>query len=206
LGSSVHASTECYAHHDAERRDEDTDGEADADPSEHDNALITLEEEKGEEEDDTKDAYIEEEHDLGREHLGFLWCIDEVHDDVDGLDHAAGGVDGDEEGLVGLDQCIEDPQHGAEQGHHVGNGLETLRRLGLEDAIERWSVRAQGSSDGQKCFNSMVNISSSDNLASHVHVTYIGARKVMKEMTLPAKQKKGRQDQPFAKVAKDCPK
>jgi hypothetical protein len=40
------------------------------------NALITLEEEKGEEEGDTKDADIEEENDLGREHLGFLGCID----------------------------------------------------------------------------------------------------------------------------------
>jgi hypothetical protein len=39
---------------------------------------------------------------------------------------------------------------------------------------------------------------SGDSLASYV--TYIGARKVMKEMTLPAKQEKikRRQDQPFA--------
>jgi len=128
------------AHHDAQRRHKDTDGEADTDPSKHDNALVTLEEEEGDEEDDTKDADIEEEHDLGCEQLGFLGRIDEVHDDVDGLDHTAGGVDGDEERLVGFDQCIEDPQHGAEQGNHVGNRLEALRRLALVDAVECRSV------------------------------------------------------------------
>ena len=97
------------AHHDAQRRHKDTNGETNADPSKHDNALVTLEEEEGDEEDDTKDANIEEEHDLGCEQLGFFGRIDEVHDDVDGLDHTAGGVDGDEEGLVRLDQCIENP-------------------------------------------------------------------------------------------------
>ena len=39
LGSSVHA----------QRSHKDAEGEADADPSEHDDALTTLEEEKGEE-------------------------------------------------------------------------------------------------------------------------------------------------------------
>jgi len=61
----------------------------------------------------------------------------------------------------------------------------------------------QGSSDERNVSIEMVNISSSDKLTSQVLVTYIGARKVMKEMTLPAKQKKGHQDQAFAKVAKE---
>jgi hypothetical protein len=34
-------------------------------------------------------------------------------------------------------------------------------------------------------------------ISNKLHVTYIGARKVMKEMTLPAKENK--KDQPFAK-------
>jgi len=105
----MHAQLYMLAHHDAQWCHKYTDGETDTDPSKHDNTLITLKEEKGEEEDDPKDADIEKEHDLGREHFAFFGRIDEVHDDVDGLDHAAGGVDGDEEGLVGLDQCIENP-------------------------------------------------------------------------------------------------
>jgi hypothetical protein len=68
--------------------------------------------------------------------LGLLWRIGEVDDDVDGLDDAAGRVDCDEEALVGLEQCIVDPQHRAEERHHVGHRLEALRRLAPVDPVE----------------------------------------------------------------------
>ena len=60
------------------------------------------------------------------EYLGLLWCVGEVDDDVDGLDDAAGGVDGDEETLVGLEKSIVDPQHRAKERHHVRDRLEPL--------------------------------------------------------------------------------
>ena len=123
-------------HDDAEGRDEDADGEGDADPSEGDDALVALEEEQGNEEDGPEEADVEAKHDLCSEPLSFLVCIDKVHDYVDTLNNDAGCVDGDEEELVGLDQRVEDPQHRAEQRHHVGNRLETLGRLALVDAVE----------------------------------------------------------------------
>ena len=69
--------------------------------------------------------------------LCLLGRVEEVHDDVEGLDDAAGGVDGDEQELVGLEQRVVDPQHGAEEGHHVRHRLEPLRRLALVDPVER---------------------------------------------------------------------
>ena len=114
------------AYDDAERRDEDADREADADPAEGDDALLALDEEEGGEEDEPEDAAVEEDEDLRRENLGLPGSVGQVHDDVDGLDDAAGGVDGDEEALVGFHQRVVDPQHGAEERHHVRHRLEPL--------------------------------------------------------------------------------
>ena len=123
-------------HDDAEWRDEDTDGEGDTDPTEGDDALLTLEEEQGKEEDGPEEADVEAKHDLCSEPLSFLVSVDEVHDYVDTLNNDAGCIDGDEEELVGLDHRVEDPQHRAEQCHHIGNRLETLGGLALVDAVE----------------------------------------------------------------------
>lgn len=51
----------------------------------------------------------------------FLRGIDEEDGDVGRLNEQAKGVNGDEEHRVGLDKGIVDPQHAAEQGHHVGH-------------------------------------------------------------------------------------
>ena len=98
-----------------------------------------MEGEEGEEEDEPEAGDVEEDDDLGCENLGLPGGVDKVHDDVDGLDDAAGSVDADEEALTGLDQCVEDPQHRAEQGHDVGHRLEPLRGFALEDPVECWS-------------------------------------------------------------------
>ena len=143
-------------HDDAEWRDEDTDGEGDTDPAERDDALVALEEEQGKEEDGPEEADVEAKHDLCSEPLSFLVCVDEVHDYVDTLNNDAGCVDGDEEELVGLDQRVEDPQHRAEQRHHIGNRLETLGRLALVDAVE---CRADyTNSKNANTFNLILNI------------------------------------------------
>jgi hypothetical protein len=57
------------AHDDAEGRDEDADGEAHADPPEHDDALLALGQQQGEEQDEAEHAHVQEEEDLGREQL-----------------------------------------------------------------------------------------------------------------------------------------
>ena len=60
----------CSVSHDnAEGRDEDTDGEADANPPEHDDALLALRQEQGEQEDKPEHTHIQEEEDLRREEL-----------------------------------------------------------------------------------------------------------------------------------------
>ena len=126
---------------DAKGGDEDADGEANTDPTKNHDAAVAGGEEEGEEEDEAEDADVDEEEELGGEHLGLLGGVDEVDGDVDGLDDAASGVDGDEEALVGLEQRVVDPQHRAEQRHHVGYRLEPLRRLALVDPVERRPAR-----------------------------------------------------------------
>ena len=74
---------------------------------------------------------------LSYEYLGLLWRVSEVHDDVDGFDDAASSVDGDEQELVRLEQRVVDPQHRAEERHHVRDRLEPLRRLAPVDPVER---------------------------------------------------------------------
>ena len=56
-------------HDDAERRDEDADGEADADPAEDDDAVLAGGEEQREEEDEPEHADVQEQQDHGREQL-----------------------------------------------------------------------------------------------------------------------------------------
>jgi len=56
-------------HDDAEWRDEDADGEGDADPAEDDDAVLSGGEEQREEEDEPEHAHVQEEQDLGREQL-----------------------------------------------------------------------------------------------------------------------------------------
>jgi hypothetical protein len=69
-------------------------------------------------------------------YLGLFGRVGEVDDYVDGLNEAAGGIDGDEEALVGLEQRVVDPQHRAEERHNVRDRLEALGRLVLVDPIE----------------------------------------------------------------------
>ena len=64
------------AHDDAEGRNEDTDGEADTNPPEHDDALLALRQEQGEEEDKPEHTHIQEEEDLRCEHLHVMhFCV-----------------------------------------------------------------------------------------------------------------------------------
>ena len=65
-------------HDDAERRDEDADGEADADPAEDDDAVLAGGEEQREEEDEPEHADVQEQQELGREqlHACHMWvCV-----------------------------------------------------------------------------------------------------------------------------------
>ena len=68
---------------------------------------------------------------------GLLGSEDEEQGDVDGLYDATSAIDGDEEIRIGLDQCVVDHQHGAEERDDVGNRLEPLRGLLLAYPVER---------------------------------------------------------------------
>lgn len=107
------------SHNDAERCHEDADREGDTDPADGDNTLLTGGEEEGEEENHPENADVEDQEDCRREDHALPGSVGEVHADVDCLDDAARRVDSDEEDLVGLDHGVVDPQHRAEQRHHV---------------------------------------------------------------------------------------
>lgn len=74
----------------------------------------------------------------GKSHC-LLGRVDDVDGEVDGLDDAGDGVDGEEEDILGKQGVVE-PQHCAQQRHHVRNRLERLRRLLLVHAVKRRPV------------------------------------------------------------------
>lgn len=69
--------------------------------------------------------------------LGLPGRVDEVERDVDGLKRGAGAVDGDDEEAVGLEEAVEGPEAGAQQGGHVRQPPEVLRALVPHDPPER---------------------------------------------------------------------
>lgn len=69
--------------------------------------------------------------------LGLPRRVDEVERDVDGLERGAGAVDGDDEEPVGLEEAVEGPEAGAEQGGDVRQPPEVLRALVPHDPPER---------------------------------------------------------------------
>jgi hypothetical protein len=71
--------------------------------------------------------------------LGLPWRVDEVERDVGGLERGAGAVDGDDEEAAGLEEAVEGPEAGAEQGGDVRQPPEVLRAPAPHDAPERRS-------------------------------------------------------------------
>lgn len=61
-------------------------------------------------------------------HSGLGGGEDDEEGEVEGLDEAAEGVDGDEDEGVALEEGVVEIEHGAEQRHRVRHRLELLRR------------------------------------------------------------------------------
>lgn len=76
---------------------------------------------------------------LCNSNLGLPWRVDEVERDVGGLERGAGAVDGDDEEAAGLEEAVEGPEAGAEQGGDVRQPPEVLRAPAPHDAPERRS-------------------------------------------------------------------
>lgn len=72
-----------------------------------------------------------------RGNLGLPGRVDEVERDVGGLERGAGAVDGDDEEAAGLEQAVEGPERGAQQGGGVRQPPEVLRVPVPHDPPER---------------------------------------------------------------------
>ena len=108
--------------------------------------LLGLESESDEHERDDGDEReggdVEEEEGGERPEPGGARRVEEVEEDVDGLDGAAEGVDGQQRAGVGLHQRVEDPQRAAEERHHVRHRAEPARRLLAVHLQERRAARS----------------------------------------------------------------
>ena len=114
---------------DAERRDEDGHGEGEADAAEELDAVGLADDEEGDDDDERERRHVEQEEVGQRPEPRLPGRVRQVEDDVGRLHAAAEGVDGQQRPRVGLHQRVEDPQHRAEERHHVGHRAEPARRL-----------------------------------------------------------------------------
>jgi len=93
--------------------------------------------------DHGKEADVHAHHHLRHLHLGVPGGIGEVEGDVNGLQSGAGGVDGDDEEAAGLEEPIEGPKGGAEEGGDVRQPPKLLRALVAQDPPESRNWRCE---------------------------------------------------------------
>jgi hypothetical protein len=134
------ASYSLLAYDDGERSDEDGEGEGGADAAGDGDAALAVDVELQEGDHGPEEPHVHGAEQLeGESHRG-LGRVGEVDGEVDGLDDAGDGVDGEEE-EVHAEQRVVEPQHCAQQRHHVRHRLERLRRLLLVNTVERRPAR-----------------------------------------------------------------
>jgi hypothetical protein len=128
-GQELHALGLHHLHDDAERRHEDGHGEGQADAAEEPDAVGRADELQRGEDDERERRHVQQQEVGHGPHPGLPGRVHQVEDDVGGLHAAAEGVDGQQRPGVGLHQRVEDPQHRAEDRHHVRHRAEPTRRL-----------------------------------------------------------------------------
>lgn len=159
---------------------------------------------EGDDGDEREGGDVEEEEGGERPEPGGARRVDEVEEDVDGLDDAAEGVDGQQRAGVGLHQRVEYPQRAAEERHHVRHAAEPLRRLLPVHAQERRPEHSTIRDFLCQILQKLATYTFTEWIAKHMSLlgeqeqlqdhrshawcTYVGARNTRKETMLPAQE------------------
>jgi hypothetical protein len=136
---------------DAERRDEDGHGEGEADAAEELDAVGLADGEERDGDDEREGRHVQQEEVGQSPQARPPRRVRQVEDYVGRLHAAAEGVDGQQRPRVGLHQRVEDPQHRAEERHHVRHRAEPARRLLPVHLQERRPVFGTVRTRGMPC-------------------------------------------------------